>query len=89
MRGLDLGLTRFKFFPAEASGGRKALAALAGPFGAARFCPTGGITGDNAPAWLAERHVLCVGGTWLVPKGEPDPQAIRAQAEAASGLARV
>jgi 2-dehydro-3-deoxyphosphogluconate aldolase/(4S)-4-hydroxy-2-oxoglutarate aldolase len=88
MRGLDLGLDRFKFFPAEASGGRKALAALAGPFGAARFCPTGGITADSAPAWLAEPHVLCVGGTWLVPKGEPDRQAVRAAAEAASGLAR-
>ncbi len=65
MRGLDLGLTRFKFFPAEASGGRAALKALAGPFGECRFCPTGGITPDSAPEWLALDPVLCVGGTWL------------------------
>jgi 2-dehydro-3-deoxyphosphogluconate aldolase/(4S)-4-hydroxy-2-oxoglutarate aldolase len=88
MRGLDLGLDRFKFFPAEASGGRKALAALAGPFGAARFCPTGGITPDTAPAWLSEPHVLCVGGSWLVKGMEPDFPAIRAAAELASALAR-
>jgi len=86
MRGLDLGLDRFKFFPAEASGGRKALAALAGPFGAARFCPTGGITAETASTWLAEPHVLCVGGSWLVPKGEPDATAIREGARAAARL---
>jgi 2-dehydro-3-deoxyphosphogluconate aldolase/(4S)-4-hydroxy-2-oxoglutarate aldolase len=65
MRGLDLGLTRFKFFPAEASGGRAALKALSGPFGDVRFCPTGGITRDSARDWLAMEPVLCVGGTWL------------------------
>jgi 2-dehydro-3-deoxyphosphogluconate aldolase/(4S)-4-hydroxy-2-oxoglutarate aldolase len=86
MRGLDLGLDRFKFFPAEASGGRKALAALAGPFGAARFCPTGGITPDNAADWLAEPHVLCVGGTWLVGKSAPDLPATRAAAHKAAAL---
>ena len=48
MRGLDLGLDRFKFFPAEASGGIPALKALCGPFGNIRFCPTGGIRPDNA-----------------------------------------
>jgi 2-dehydro-3-deoxyphosphogluconate aldolase/(4S)-4-hydroxy-2-oxoglutarate aldolase len=86
MRGLDLGLDRFKFFPAEASGGRKALSALAGPFGAPRFCPTGGITPDNAADWLAEPHVLCVGGTWLVGKSAPDLPAIRAAAQKAAAL---
>jgi 2-dehydro-3-deoxyphosphogluconate aldolase/(4S)-4-hydroxy-2-oxoglutarate aldolase len=84
MRGLDLCLDRFKFFPAEAAGGRKALAALAGPFGNVRFCPTGGITAETAPAWLAEQHVLCVGGSWLVPKGAPDLAAIRTAAQAAA-----
>ena len=49
MRGLDLGLDRFKFFPAEAAGGLPALKALAGPFGDVRFCPTGGIRADSAP----------------------------------------
>jgi len=86
MRGLDLGLDRFKFFPAEASGGRKALASLTGPFGKVRFCPTGGITVESAPAWLAEPHVLCVGGSWLVPKGTPEPGAIRAAARTAASL---
>ena len=88
MRGLDHGLDRFKVFPAEASGGLKALKALAGPFGQVRFCPTGGITEASAPQWLAEPAVLCVGGSWVVKPGAPDPAAIRAAAEAASGLRR-
>src|SRR5690349_10156467 len=49
MRGLDLGLSHFKFFPAEAAGGIKALKALAAPFGQCKFCPTGGITAESAP----------------------------------------
>ena len=68
MRGMDLGLDRFKFFPAVASGGIPALQALAAPFGAARFCPTGGITAVNAPDWLALPSVVCVGGSWMVPR---------------------
>jgi 2-dehydro-3-deoxyphosphogluconate aldolase / (4S)-4-hydroxy-2-oxoglutarate aldolase len=86
MLGLDLGLTRFKFFPAEASGGMPALKAIAAPFGQARFCPTGGITLASAPNWLAMDAVLCVGGSWLVPKGTPDPAAIEAAARAAAAL---
>ena len=86
MRGLDLGLTRFKFFPAEASGGLKALKALAGPFGGVRFCPTGGITQATAPDWLAEDAILCVGGSWIVGKGAPDVAAIEAAARAAAAL---
>lgn len=85
MRGLDLGLNRFKFFPAEANGGLKALKALAGPFGDVRFCPTGGITPQTAPAWLAEEAVLCVGGSWLVKPGM-SVEAIEAAARDASGL---
>jgi len=65
MRGLDLGLDRFKFFPAEASGGIAALKALSAPFGNVRFCPTGGIRLNTAAEWLALPSVLCVGGTWL------------------------
>ena len=87
MRGLDLGLTRFKFFPAEAAGGIAALKAIAAPFGMVKFCPTGGITLASAPAWLALDAVLCVGGSWIVPKGPPDPEAIEATARAAAGLA--
>ena len=87
MLGLDLGLTHFKFFPAEASGGISALKAIAAPFGMARFCPTGGITLASAPAWLALEAVLCVGGSWLVAKGPPDCAAIEAAARAAAALA--
>ena len=88
MRGLDLGLDRFKFFPAEANGGIPALKAIAAPFGAVRFCPTGGITAATAPAWLALEAVLCCGGSWLVPKGPPDVAAIEAAAHFAAGFAR-
>ena len=92
MRGLDLGLTRFKFFPAMASGGLPALKALAAPFGQCRFCPTGGITEATAPEWLAFEPVLCVGGSWVVGPsvdgGPPDPVAIEASARAAAALAR-
>ncbi len=65
MRGLDLGLDRFKFFPAVASGGLPALSALAAPFRDVRFCPTGGITAATAPDWLAHPSVVCVGGSWM------------------------
>lgn len=85
MRGLDLGLNRFKFFPAEASGGLRALRSLAGPFGDVRFCPTGGIALATAPEWLAEEAVLCVGGSWLVKPGMSADE-IEAAARAASAL---
>jgi 2-dehydro-3-deoxyphosphogluconate aldolase / (4S)-4-hydroxy-2-oxoglutarate aldolase len=88
MRGLDLGLTHFKFFPASTSGGIPALKALAGPFGQVQFCPTGGVTLETAPEWLAIDPVLCVGGSWIVPKGTPDPAAIEAAARAAAAFAR-
>jgi 2-dehydro-3-deoxyphosphogluconate aldolase/(4S)-4-hydroxy-2-oxoglutarate aldolase len=83
MRGLDLGLDRFKFFPAEASGGLPALKALSAPFFNVRFCPTGGIRPDNAAEWLALASVLCVGGTWLYRAGDNfDEVAERAHAAA-------
>lgn len=86
MRGMDLGLSRFKFFPAETSGGLPALKALAAPFHEARFCPTGGISEANAAQWLAQPFVKCVGGSWVVPKGPVDPAAIEALARAACAL---
>lgn len=86
MRGLDLGLTHFKFFPAEASGGIAALKAIAAPFGMAKFCPTGGISLATAPNWLAVEPVLCVGGSWVVGKGAPDAAAITAAAQASMAL---
>lgn len=88
MRGLDLGFDRFKFFPAEASGGIKALKALAAPFHMVRFCPTGGITEATAQEWLAFDPVLCVGGSWVVPSGKPDTLEIRRRATAAAGFKR-
>ena len=84
MRGLDLGLDRFKFFPAESSGGIAALKALAGPFGNLRFCPTGGITSDNAPDWLALEAVLCVGGSWLIKPGETNLAVVAGRARQAA-----
>lgn len=86
MRGMDLGLSRFKFFPAATSGGISALKALAAPFYEARFCPTGGISETNAAEWLAQPFVTCVGGSWVVPKGAVDPAAIEAMARAACAL---
>jgi 2-dehydro-3-deoxyphosphogluconate aldolase/(4S)-4-hydroxy-2-oxoglutarate aldolase len=87
MRARDLGFTRLKFFPAEAAGGLPVLRALAAVFGEVRFCPTGGITQETAPIWLAEPAVACVGGSWLVPRGQAlDPEAIKARAQAASAL---
>lgn len=88
MRGLDLGLSHFKFFPAETSGGIPALKALAGPFAGVRFCPTGGITQASAPAWLALEPVLCVGGSWLVPRGTADAGEIESLARNAASLRR-
>ena len=88
MRGMDLGLEHFKFFPAEASGGLPALKSLIGPFYNCKFCPTGGIRQDNAADWLAVPEILCVGGSWLVAKGTPDVAAIEAAARAATALAR-
>ena len=87
MRGMDLGLRHFKFFPAEASGGIAALKSLIGPFGRARFCPTGGITLANAAEWLAVPEVLCVGGSWIAPRGAT-PEAITALAREAAALAK-
>jgi 2-dehydro-3-deoxyphosphogluconate aldolase/(4S)-4-hydroxy-2-oxoglutarate aldolase len=86
MRGLDLGLNRFKFFPAEAAGGIPSLRALAAPFGEVRFCPTGGISEETAPHWLGLEAVLCVGGSWVVPKGPPDFTAVAEAARRASRL---
>jgi 2-dehydro-3-deoxyphosphogluconate aldolase/(4S)-4-hydroxy-2-oxoglutarate aldolase len=86
MRGMDLGLDRFKFFPAMAAGGLPALKALAAPFGQCRFCPTGGISLENAPEWLGFEPVLCVGGSWVSPKGAPDKAVVEKLAKEAFGL---
>lgn len=68
MLGMEHGYEHFKFFPAEAAGGTAMLKAWAGPLPQARFVPTGGITIDNAPSYLALSNVLAVGGSWMVPE---------------------
>jgi len=86
MRGLDLGLTHFKFFPAEASGGIPALKALSAPFSHCLFCPTGGIKPDTAADWIALDQVLCVGGSWLVSGDMIDVEVIEHQSRNAAAL---
>lgn len=88
MRGLDLGLTHFKFFPAVAAGGIPALKALAAPFAQCRFCPTGGVDPDTARDWLALEAVLCVGGSWVAPRGPVNSDNITHLAREAAGLKR-
>ena len=67
MMAQEDGLTELKFFPAMQAGGTAMLKAWSGPFGEVSFCPTGGVTVQNAPELLALPNVLCVGGSWLVP----------------------
>jgi 2-dehydro-3-deoxyphosphogluconate aldolase/(4S)-4-hydroxy-2-oxoglutarate aldolase len=89
MRGKEWGFTHFKFFPTESSGGVAALKSFAGPFANIRFCPTGGITAQTAPDYLALPNVLCVGGSWMVPQAMIDAQdwnGITALAQHAAAL---
>lgn len=67
MKGKDAGYTHMKFFPAEASGGVKAIKSISGPFPDVTFCPTGGIGPNNYNDYLALSNVKCVGGSWLAP----------------------
>lgn len=92
MAGLDLGLTRFKFFPAEQAGGRAMIDAFRGPFGQVKFCPTGGITLDLARDYLKRPNVACVGGGWVCPTKLIDAKKwdeIGALAKEAAALPRV
>jgi len=72
--GWEYGYRRFKFFPAEANGGAKALKSFGGPLPEALFCPTGGVTVDNAADYLALPNVMCVGGSWMAPKSLIDKE---------------
>jgi 2-dehydro-3-deoxyphosphogluconate aldolase / (4S)-4-hydroxy-2-oxoglutarate aldolase len=89
MRGLDLGYTHFKFFPAEQLGGVAAVKAQHGPLPQVKFCPTGSITPEKAPAYLALPNVLCVGGSWIAPADKIKAQdwaSIEAAAKQAAAL---
>jgi 2-dehydro-3-deoxyphosphogluconate aldolase / (4S)-4-hydroxy-2-oxoglutarate aldolase len=61
------GFSFLKFFPAQQAGGVAMLKALAGPFPDVAFCPTGGITAETAPQFLALPNVKVCGGSWLTP----------------------
>jgi 2-dehydro-3-deoxyphosphogluconate aldolase / (4S)-4-hydroxy-2-oxoglutarate aldolase len=67
MMAQEEGFNQLKFFPAMQAGGPALLKAWSGPFFDAMFCPTGGVTLDNAPHFLDLPNVVCVGGSWLVP----------------------
>ncbi len=88
---LERGYAIQKFFPAEPAGGTAYLRALASPLPGVRFCPTGGVGAENAPAYLALPNVICVGGSWVAPKdavASGDWSRIERLARAAAGLKR-
>ncbi len=90
MRATAAGWNTLKFFPAEQAGGLAMLKALSGPFGQVRFCPTGGIGPDNAPAYLSQPFVVAIGGSWLAPAkavADGDFDRIEQLAAAARALA--
>ncbi|WP_140848003.1 bifunctional 4-hydroxy-2-oxoglutarate aldolase/2-dehydro-3-deoxy-phosphogluconate aldolase [Paracoccus sp. FO-3] len=90
MRAMELGYSMLKFFPAEAAGGAKSLKSLLGPLPQVSFCPTGGVTPQNASEYLALPNVLCVGGSWVVSDvhlADKDWGAVEALARQACALA--
>ncbi len=83
------GFTELKLFPAQQAGGVGMLKAMAGPFPDVTFCPTGGISAETAPDYLALRNVACVGGSWLTPTealATNDWSAVARLARQAAGL---
>jgi len=89
MAAREAGFRQLKLFPAVPAGGVGMLNAIAGPLADVVFCPTGGISQENAPQFLACKNVVCVGGSWLTPKDAVhggDWERIKALAMAASGL---
>lgn len=67
MELLERGYTTAKFFPAETNGGAPALKAIGAPLPQITFCPTGGVSPQNAPDYLALSNTVCVGGSWVAP----------------------
>jgi 2-dehydro-3-deoxyphosphogluconate aldolase/(4S)-4-hydroxy-2-oxoglutarate aldolase len=89
MKAREQGFRQLKLFPAVPAGGVGMLNAIAGPLSDITFCPTGGISQETAPAFLALKNVACVGGSWLTPKDAMkagDWAHITALAKAASAL---
>ena len=91
MLAVAAGFDHLKFFPAAVFGGTDALKAFGGPFPSLRFCPTGGISAENAARYLALPNVVCVGGSWLTPAAAVSsgdwPLVERLAREAVSNLA--
>jgi 2-dehydro-3-deoxyphosphogluconate aldolase/(4S)-4-hydroxy-2-oxoglutarate aldolase len=84
-----LGFPVLKFFPAESSGGPDWLKAVAEPLSDIRFCPTGGVNGDNVASYLELKNVLAVGGSWVAPADDiaaDNFDAIAARARVAAAL---
>ncbi|MES2537525.1 MAG: bifunctional 4-hydroxy-2-oxoglutarate aldolase/2-dehydro-3-deoxy-phosphogluconate aldolase [Pseudomonadota bacterium] len=89
MAAREAGFRQLKLFPAVPAGGTGMLNAIAGPLPDVMFCPTGGISQENAAQFLACKNVACVGGSWLTPKDAleaGDWERITMLARAASGL---
>jgi 2-dehydro-3-deoxyphosphogluconate aldolase/(4S)-4-hydroxy-2-oxoglutarate aldolase len=88
---MELGFRAMKLFPAEAVGGVKLLSSLAAPLPDLKFCPTGGIDLAKAPAYLALPNVVCIGGSWMLPKAAlaaGDYATVEALSREAAALAR-
>lgn len=91
MWGLRAGYTHFKLFPATIVGGISLLKAFHSPFPQAQFCPTGGVDATNAPEFLAQPNVICVGGSWVAPRDlvrAGEWEKITTLAKAAAGLGK-
>ncbi len=76
MLALNSNIDACKLFPATAVGGIELLKGFAGPFASMQFCPTGGINLENMNDFLSLSNVVCVGGSWLVPKGAVDTKRV-------------
>jgi 2-dehydro-3-deoxyphosphogluconate aldolase/(4S)-4-hydroxy-2-oxoglutarate aldolase len=87
----ERGFGILKFFPADAAGGLTWIKAVGAPLASLRFCPTGGVTAETAPAYLALPNVACVGGSWVAPRvavATGDWQSIERLAATAAALKR-
>ncbi len=91
MEGLEMGISVFKFFPANVYGGLKGMKALSAPFGGIRFVPTGGANAENLKEYLSAPFIHAVGGSWLCSKEDITAgnfDKIQELAKAASALVK-
>lgn len=89
MAAMEAGFDMLKFFPAEAIGSAPALKSLAGPLPQVGFCPTGGVSLQNARDYLALPNVICCGGSWIATEADIAAEnwsAIESRAEEAAAL---